>query len=239
MLVLIITGLYLIGFGAGALFAGPFSETLGRNPVYITTLFLYMIFIMASGLAPNIGAQLAFRFLAGFFGSTPLVCAGGSISDLWSPTERVLAFPVFANAAVWCSLSYILSKCYAHQSTVHRSCPRTSNGRLHRIVSRPWNLALDRMDNPINFRSRPHPRSPLPTRNIPKYPPPLARRPPAKNNRRLPFSRSSRNPLAIIHPTSYYSTLPPLHPHIPRTDYHPCGTVFDSHLHRPLHISRR
>lgn len=26
------TGLYLIGFGAGALFAGPFSETLGRNP---------------------------------------------------------------------------------------------------------------------------------------------------------------------------------------------------------------
>jgi MFS family permease len=27
------TGLFLIGFGVGALFAGPFSETLGRNPV--------------------------------------------------------------------------------------------------------------------------------------------------------------------------------------------------------------
>lgn len=54
---------------------------------------------MASGLAPNIGAQLAFRFLAGFFGSTPLTCAGGSISDLWSPMERVYAFPVFATAA--------------------------------------------------------------------------------------------------------------------------------------------
>jgi hypothetical protein len=26
------TGIYLIGFGVGALFAGPFSETLGRNP---------------------------------------------------------------------------------------------------------------------------------------------------------------------------------------------------------------
>lgn len=58
-----------------------------------------MVFIMASGLAPNIGAQLAFRFLAGFFGSTPLTCAGGSISDLWNPMERVLAFPVFAAAA--------------------------------------------------------------------------------------------------------------------------------------------
>ena len=93
------TGLFLIGFGCGALIAGPISEAVGRNPVYITTLSLYMIFIMASGLAPNIGAQLAFRFLAGLFGSTPLTCAGGSISDLWSPMERVYAFPVFANAA--------------------------------------------------------------------------------------------------------------------------------------------
>ncbi|KAF2091218.1 MFS general substrate transporter [Saccharata proteae CBS 121410] len=93
------TGIYLIGFGVGALFAGPFSETLGRNPVYIFTLAIYMIFIMASALAPNIGAQLAFRFLAGFFGSTPLTCAGGSIADLWDPMERVFAFPVFANAA--------------------------------------------------------------------------------------------------------------------------------------------
>ena len=93
------TGLFLVGFGVGALFAGPISETLGRNPVYIVTLSLYMIFIMASGLAPNIGSQLAFRFIAGFFGSTPLTCAGGSISDLWNPMERVYAFPIFANAA--------------------------------------------------------------------------------------------------------------------------------------------
>ncbi|KAL8671960.1 MAG: hypothetical protein Q9168_003556 [Polycauliona sp. 1 TL-2023] len=93
------TGLFLVGFGTGALFAGPISETVGRNPVYIATLSLYMVFIMASALAPNIGAQLVFRFIAGFFGSTPLTCAGGSISDLWSPMERVYAFPVFANAA--------------------------------------------------------------------------------------------------------------------------------------------
>ncbi|CAK3944170.1 MFS general substrate transporter [Lecanosticta acicola] len=93
------TGLYLVGFGLGAVFAGPISETVGRNPVYIVTLAIYMIWVMASALSPNIGAQLVFRFLAGFFGSTPLTCAGGSISDLWSPLERVFAFPVFANAA--------------------------------------------------------------------------------------------------------------------------------------------
>lgn len=61
-----------MGFGVGALVAGPFSETAGRNPIYVATLSIYCIFIMASALAPSIGAQLAFRFVAGVFGATPL-----------------------------------------------------------------------------------------------------------------------------------------------------------------------
>lgn len=51
---------------------------------------------MGAGLAPNIGAQLALRFLAGMFGSTPLVCAGGTISDLWDPIDQIHIFPIFA-----------------------------------------------------------------------------------------------------------------------------------------------
>ncbi|KAL1873374.1 hypothetical protein Plec18167_006425 [Paecilomyces lecythidis] len=51
---------------------------------------------MATALSPNLGAQLTFRFFAGFFGSTPLVCAGGSLTDLWSPKENIYVFPVFA-----------------------------------------------------------------------------------------------------------------------------------------------
>jgi len=54
-----------------------------------------MIFIMASGLAPNIGAQLVFRFLAGFSGASPLVCAGGSLSDMFTPLEKTYMFPLF------------------------------------------------------------------------------------------------------------------------------------------------
>ncbi|KAI1616180.1 major facilitator superfamily domain-containing protein [Exophiala viscosa] len=95
------TAIYLIGFGFGAFTAAPVSETVGRNPVYIVTMLLFMIWIMASALAPNIGAQLTFRFLAGYFGSTPLTCAGGSISDMWDPTQRTAVFPMFANAAFW------------------------------------------------------------------------------------------------------------------------------------------
>lgn len=55
-----------------------------------------MVWTMAAGLAPNIEAQVIFRFLAGFFGSTPLVCAGGSLADMWDPLERIYTFPIFA-----------------------------------------------------------------------------------------------------------------------------------------------
>lgn len=93
------TGLYLVGFGFGSFTSGPVSEAVGRNPVYIGTMALYMIFIMASALAPNLGAQLTFRLLAGYFAATPLTTAGGSISDLFHAVERTYAFPIFAYAA--------------------------------------------------------------------------------------------------------------------------------------------
>jgi multidrug resistance protein len=87
---------FLAGFGVGALFSGPFSETFGRSIVYISTLIIFMIFVMASALAPNFGAQVAFRFLAGFFGSTPLTAAGGTIADMWDPLEKTYSFPLFS-----------------------------------------------------------------------------------------------------------------------------------------------
>ncbi|CAG8887137.1 unnamed protein product [Penicillium egyptiacum] len=94
------TALFLIAFGIGSLVAAPLSETVGRNPVYIITLLILMIFTMGSGLAPNLGAQLAFRFLAGLFGCTPMTTFGGSMSDIFDPIERTYAFPI-------CSLSFL------------------------------------------------------------------------------------------------------------------------------------
>ncbi|KAJ5336566.1 uncharacterized protein N7506_004588 [Penicillium brevicompactum] len=92
----LVTGVYLLGFAAGSLVSGPLSEILGRNAVYAGSLTLFMIFIMGSALAPNIGAQLAFRFLAGIFGCPPLTCAGGTIADLWNPLEKTITFPMYA-----------------------------------------------------------------------------------------------------------------------------------------------
>ena len=90
------TGLYLIALGIGSLFSAPFSETVGRNPVYIVSLSIFMLFVMASALAPNIGTQLASRFFAGLFGCTPFTTFGASVSDMWIPTERTFVFPICA-----------------------------------------------------------------------------------------------------------------------------------------------
>ena len=82
--------------GLGSLVAGPFSETFGRNAVYSASMVIFMIWIMASGLAPNLGAQITFRFLAGCSASTPLVCSGGSVADMFDSMEKTWAFPLYS-----------------------------------------------------------------------------------------------------------------------------------------------
>ena len=89
-------GVFLAGFGVGAMLVGPFSEVLGRTFAYIVPLLLFCIWVMASALAPNFGAEITFRFLAGFCGATPLVVAGGSLSDMFTPLEKTYWFPIFA-----------------------------------------------------------------------------------------------------------------------------------------------
>ncbi|KAI5481342.1 MFS general substrate transporter [Pseudohyphozyma bogoriensis] len=90
------TALFLLGLGLSSVFLAPLSEIGGRNPVYIITLALFMLFEIGCALSPNIGSRLVLRFLAGLAGSTPLSNAGGSLSDLWSTTERTAAFVIFS-----------------------------------------------------------------------------------------------------------------------------------------------
>ena len=92
-------GVFLVGFGIGALFTGPLSEKHGRSPVIIGGLSLYLLCIMVSSFAPNVGSQLVFRFLAGFFASVPSTIGSAIVGDLWSCEDRMYTFPIFVNAA--------------------------------------------------------------------------------------------------------------------------------------------
>lgn len=74
----------------------PISEVVGRNPMYLTCLPLFILFNMGAGLSQSISQRIICRALAGFFGSALLVCSAAALVDIWSLIERVYAFPVYA-----------------------------------------------------------------------------------------------------------------------------------------------
>ncbi|KAF2174282.1 hypothetical protein M409DRAFT_35102 [Zasmidium cellare ATCC 36951] len=90
------TTLFMVTFGLGSLISAPFSEVVGRNPVYIISLIIFGLFTMGAGLATDIESYLVCRSFAGLFGCPPLTNFGGTTADLWTPTERTYVFPVLA-----------------------------------------------------------------------------------------------------------------------------------------------
>lgn len=95
------TVVFLVGFGCGAPPSGPLSETFGRNPIYLGTLLIFCCWLLGSALSPNFGAQLAFRFLAGVFGSTAFTTAGGTLGDVFDHQMRGRVFPWFGAIALF------------------------------------------------------------------------------------------------------------------------------------------
>lgn len=89
-------GIFLIGLGSGGLIMAPFSEVAGRNPVYIPSLIMFMAFTAGAAVSETLKTRVVCRFFAGFFGSAPVVCAAGSLVDVWTRTERVYAFPIYS-----------------------------------------------------------------------------------------------------------------------------------------------
>jgi DHA1 family multidrug resistance protein-like MFS transporter len=90
------TAIFMVGLSAGALFAGPLSETVGRNPMYLASTVLMMAFTLGAALAPNYGALLAFRFLSGIASSPSLSIYGGTLADLFDEKGRRAVWPVFS-----------------------------------------------------------------------------------------------------------------------------------------------
>lgn len=93
---------FVAGYGLGPMLWAPMSEIpfIGRNPVYLSTLFVFVMFQIPTALASNFGMLLAFRFLTGFFGSPVLATGGASISDMYIPRKRAYAISIWGISAV-------------------------------------------------------------------------------------------------------------------------------------------
>lgn len=105
---------FLLGFGTGPLIFAPLSEIYGRNPVYRSTLLLFVLFNIGCALSPNTAALLVFRFLCGFFGSPTgkLLCMNGcekflltDSNQLWWFFDRLVAIDssICSSCTVHCS----------------------------------------------------------------------------------------------------------------------------------------
>ncbi|ORX34129.1 putative transporter [Kockovaella imperatae] len=90
--------LFVVGFAFGPLMWAPMSEVFGRRIVFIISLGLMTVWQAVTPASPNIAAVIVFRFLAGFFGSSPLANAGGTISDVLDANQRGLGMAMFAAA---------------------------------------------------------------------------------------------------------------------------------------------
>ncbi|KAJ6127525.1 major facilitator superfamily domain-containing protein [Penicillium sp. IBT 18751x] len=93
--------LYVLGYGTGPLIFSPLSEIpiIGRNPVYIITMFLFVIISIPTAFVGNFGGLLVLRFLQGFFGSPCLASGGASIGDMYSLMSLPYALMAWVSAA--------------------------------------------------------------------------------------------------------------------------------------------
>ena len=73
---------------------------IGRNPIYLGTLTIFVGLQPAVARAENFGMLLAFRFITGFFGSPVLATGGASLADIWSPKKRAYSIAIWGVAAV-------------------------------------------------------------------------------------------------------------------------------------------
>ncbi|KAK2595965.1 hypothetical protein QQS21_006495 [Conoideocrella luteorostrata] len=93
--------MYVLGYGVGPLIFSPLSEIprIGRNPVYIITMFLFVIISIPTAFAPNFAGLIVLRFLQGFFGSPCLASGGASLGDIYSMMAVPYAMVAWVSAA--------------------------------------------------------------------------------------------------------------------------------------------
>ncbi|KZV74466.1 MFS general substrate transporter [Peniophora sp. CONT] len=84
---------YPLGFGVIPLFSAPFSEELGRWPLYAGSAFGFMLMHVMVARADNIATVILGRFLGGAFGSTGSTMVSGTIADIWLPAEYEVVLP--------------------------------------------------------------------------------------------------------------------------------------------------
>ncbi|KAF5521053.1 Transporter mfs1 [Colletotrichum aenigma] len=96
--------LFVLGYGIGPLVFSPLSEIprIGRNPIYIVTMLLFVIVSIPAPLVDNYAGLMVLRFLQGLFGSPCLASGAASLGDIYSMMNLSYPFALI----MWTSSAY-------------------------------------------------------------------------------------------------------------------------------------
>ncbi|ORZ21205.1 major facilitator superfamily transporter [Absidia repens] len=79
---------YMIFQGLSPSFWGSLSDSWGRRPVYLMTIFIYLMACIGLALTPNYTTLLILRMLQAFGSSSVIAIGAGTIGDIAVPSER-------------------------------------------------------------------------------------------------------------------------------------------------------
>lgn len=74
---------FLLGFATGQFFYGPVADRIGRKPVLLFGLGVYIFAALACSFAPNIETLIAARFMQALGASGPIVLARAMVRDFY------------------------------------------------------------------------------------------------------------------------------------------------------------
>ena len=86
----------VIGLAVGSMILAPVSEMFGRRPVYIVSMFLFMILIIPCGLASSLPEVVIVRFFGAIAGSAMIANSPGTLADITTDEYRALAFSIWS-----------------------------------------------------------------------------------------------------------------------------------------------
>ena len=80
---------YLLGFGIMSLWHGAISDALGRRPVILASLLIYMVAALVCTLAPSIEVLIAARLVQGLAGGAGMIIARAIIRDCFEGVKAL------------------------------------------------------------------------------------------------------------------------------------------------------
>jgi DHA1 family bicyclomycin/chloramphenicol resistance-like MFS transporter len=80
----------ILAFGLAQLVWGPLADRVGRRPVLLTGLALYVLASAGAALASHVMAVVGWRALQGAAMSAAVVCARAMVRDLYGPREGAM-----------------------------------------------------------------------------------------------------------------------------------------------------